>query len=112
MSKKADGFVTFIAFTVFFFLTPVSALLTAKIYSIMWGLLLEPQFGPGPSYQSWYGIACLVSMLTMHLKKDDSSQGEGRSPIAVAIQDILGSYIGMGIALGIAAFVRFVVGWP
>jgi hypothetical protein len=42
-------------------LAPFTALLDAFIYSTTWGWLIARQYGPGPTYASWYGLSCLIS---------------------------------------------------
>lgn len=110
MAKKDEGSAALILVMFLFLLTPVSALLTAKIFSIAWGLLLAPQYGDGPTYQSWYGVACMTSLITRNLATKQTEPSE--SVVGSAIRDIIASYAGMGVIVGIAAFVRFAVGWP
>lgn len=90
-------------------LTPISALVIAKLCTALWGLLLAPQYGAGPSYESWYGIACLVSWATIHLpweKKEDTG------PIAGVFNRVVSMWIAMLFSVLVAMFVRFVLGWP
>ena len=110
MTKKPDSFTTFIVLALLFFMTPVSALLSAKLYSILWGILLEPQFGTGPTYQSWYGISLFIALALRHLKRDDDKKD--KSVVLVAVESVISGYASILLTIVIALFVRTVVGWP
>jgi len=110
MKTKATWTTFLLALTAWFVLTPVSALITAKFFTVMWSLLLAPQYGPGPTYESWYGISFLVTLGTLHLQWDQKKTDVG--PIVGVLGKIISTWIAWGISLAVAAFVRYVLGWP
>ena len=109
MSKKPDGFTTFILLAIIVFATPLLALLSAAIYSEAWDMLLAKQYGAGPTYQSWYGLSILSVFATQHLIKPDKDDND--SPIYTAIARTVGQYLGLMLVLLIAFFVTLALGW-
>lgn len=93
-------------------ITPLMALLNAKIYGTIWKLLLSPQFGDGPSYESWYGIAILLGVLTHHLNPKEVETEPPKSLLRLTAERTVAFYAYAGLALLFAAFVRLALGWP
>lgn len=89
-------------------LLPVGALFGAWVYSELWHYLLAPQYGQGPSYESWFGISCIWGLLTQAMIPDKKNEKETVSDF---FADVIVSYVKRLFALGLALFVRAVLGW-
>lgn len=114
MSKPRNLSKSILTLTILVGVTPLSALLSAKIYAMIWRLLLSPQFGDGPSYESWYGITILLSVLTHHLlpKPPAEPTAEAKPLLRAALDSTVAFYVHAGLGLLFAAFVRLALGWP
>lgn len=110
--SKPSRLTIFVVFTTMILATPLFALLSAMIYAKIWDLLLAKQYGDGPSYQSWYGIAVLITLVTMHLNPQKEADKDARKNlVAIVIGKIVGAYVGMGAVLLLVMFVCFALGW-
>jgi hypothetical protein len=85
-------------------LSPLSALLYSWMLSTAWGWFLV-EYGPGPSYKAWYGIAIIWALLSHNFMRREDKDVPG--PIERAIA----GYIVLFLVLGIAGMVRLVLGW-
>lgn len=102
-------FSSFVGFVVIVFIHPLTALLTAAAYGYLWTLTLAAQYGAGPSYQSWYGISTIVSLLVMGTRKSGTEKDE--SPIATAIFTQVLFLIVIGFSILLALLTRAMLGW-
>lgn len=94
-------------------LTPITALLSAKMYATMWDLSLAAQYGSGPSYQSWYGIALLFGLLTFHLlyRAPDPKSDAKRAASSTLFFRAIAFYVFGGVLILCLLLARAVLGW-
>lgn len=109
MAKEASWLDVFVGLTLAFFVgAPVCALIVAATASTLWGWFLSPQYGVGPNYAAWYGIALLVSLMTARVKRD---KVDSESVVVVALAEIVLVVIVCLLTLAMAAMVKAMNGW-
>lgn len=97
-----------ISFAIVLAIAPLNALYTAWIFSSIWDLLVRPQYGVGPSYAAWYGLATLFSLaMAPWRQKDDEDVAVGKTIATIITNSALALMI-----LGIAHAVHAILGWP
>lgn len=90
-------------------LAPIGALYSAWIFSSIWDLLVRPQYGAGPTYESWYGFSTLFSLAILSLLTKDTDKDE---PATTPLIKLVVSCLLMLMILGIAHAVHAILGWP
>jgi len=106
---KITGTQAAILLVVLFVISPITALVSAKIADTLWNLLLAPQYGDGPTYQSWYGISLLSAYVLFGMRSSEPDDGE--SPYFWAASKLF-SGLAHGVLLIFAAyFTALVLGW-
>lgn len=102
-----------LAFLFIVLLSPVSALLFSAVLSLVWKWFILTQYGPGPSYQTWYGISLLWQLLSWTIAKEKTTDISDKniSVVARSVIATLVNWILIGIVLLVSLFVRFALGW-
>lgn len=78
------------------------SLVNAHIYVRLWDWMVEPQYGPGPSVQSWYGITLMLNMSRIRkLKESDEN----------VLRRLAHSVIDLYVQVGILVVAGFVAAW-
>src|SRR5690349_9097947 len=73
---KITGRQALILLVLLLVISPITALVSAKIASSLWNQLLSPQYGSGPTYRSWYGISLLSSYALHGVSRDGPGEDE------------------------------------
>jgi hypothetical protein len=90
--------------------SPITAIFDAMIAAKLWDLLLASQYGSGPTYQTWYGIALLFAWVA-NKAKDVEVDRNGESWFVWAIVKLGAHMIYGGLVLVTAGLVRLLFGW-
>lgn len=86
------------------------ALLQSFALSTLWRWFLSPQYGAGPSFAAWYGVAAIVGLLmAASLQRVTVTRDE--RPIADAIARCVGIGIITMFVLGFTWLTGQVFGW-
>lgn len=96
-------------------MAPLGALYTGWVYSRVWNWFIAQQYGPGPSYESWYGIGVLTSLVMAVCLLGIPKRGEGDTSTDDQMEDFLKRsvmfYVVMAGMLGFCWCVGQVLGW-
>lgn len=106
--RKTD-WVEFTVAIVVLVASPLFAFLSALIFRALWNITMAPQYGDGPSLQSWFGIALLVGLMTSHLRPQKPKDKEDTFYRRIAA--MVGDYLGRGLVLLFAAVCCWALGW-
>lgn len=86
----------------------------AAALSKLWAWFVAPQYGAGPRYATWYGIALIVGILTTRRTSDTRSSKADEKFGAVAYAALVGSLavlFALALTLGVAWCTGQIFGW-
>jgi hypothetical protein len=88
-------------------LVPVSGVLRALTFRLLWGWFMATQYGDGPTLQTWFGINVLVSLMTYNA----TPSSESEKPLARLFKIFINGLLLLGVVILSAAMARFMWGW-
>lgn len=106
---KADPRDLALAILVGALLSPFVGMLRALTYRLFWDWFVAPQYGDGPTLQTWFGIGTLVTLLKF--RQETSSKGFPRNPVRLTIESAIVGILILGGAIVAAAMARVIWGW-
>lgn len=115
MSEKANEPTSQDFWVVLFILlvtSPITAFFDALIAAKVWDLLLSTQYGPGPTYQTWYGISVLSAWILNGSRRRDVDKKDAETSWAIWAITKLGVHLTYGgLVLVVVGLVRLLFGW-
>jgi hypothetical protein len=89
-------------------LSPFTGMLRALAYRLLWSWFLAPQYGEGPTLQTWFGIGVLYSLFSFR----QARAGElPKNVVWHAVENAIVGLLVLGTAIVAAAMARVVWGW-
>jgi hypothetical protein len=89
-------------------LSPFTGMLRALVFRLLWSWFLTPQYGEGPTLQTWFGIGVLYSLITLRRGKSEELSGSVMRRVA---ESVFFDLMTLGAVIIAAMLARVVWGW-
>ena len=106
--SKQDPRDLVIAILVGALLSPFTGMVQALAYRLLWGWFLAPQYGEGPTLQTWFGVGVLYSLIAFRRK---TAGDLPKNPVWHMVEITFLGFVTIGAAIVAAAMARVVWGW-
>jgi hypothetical protein len=92
-------------------LTPFTGIVRALVFRLMWSWFLAPQYGEGPTLQTWFGIGVLHGMIFTLPRAQEKPDTLPKNVIRHVIENIITGLLLLGLMIVAAAMARIIWGW-
>lgn len=87
-------------------IAPIAGLIEAFTYSTLWRWFVARQYGHGPSYPVWYGLAMILGLIVHNTRRQGAEKGA-----KAIITTTIAVWIVYMLILGLAYLTGSIFGW-
>lgn len=92
-------------------LSPFTGIVRALACRLMWRWFLAPQYGDGPTLQTWFGIGVLHGMIFTLSRAQEKVDTLPKNVIRHIIESAITGLVLLGAMIIVAAMSRILWGW-
>lgn len=93
-------------------ITPFTGMVYALACRLLWGWFVAPQYGDGPTLETWFGVSALYGVIVaIGQARHDSAKPLPSGVIGYVVKSATTGLMLLGVAIAAAAMARVIWGW-